>query len=469
MKIMVLPVILLSAVEFHASLAMAQTAGTFAPTGAMTTPRWGHTATMLPNGKVLVAGGIAGGDPVDGTTVLLASAELYDPSAGAFTPTGSMLTARWQATATLLADGRVLIAGGSNALPGSAEIYDPSSGAFTAAGDMVANTYWWVKDAPLLPDGRVFVAGYPTAEIYDPTTGVFTAAAPYLTGAPSILEAVTLLADGRVLLTGAVNICYEPQCAVPGTGGAEIYDPVADAFSMATGLSGWNGIDTATLLATGKVLIEGIDIYSGAPPYAEIFDPSDGTFTPTASPSAVHQYGAAALLPDGEVLFASGAPELYLPASETFSAAGNLISLATWDRATLLPDGTVLVAGGSVQGNVTSSAELYRPAVLTPAPDLFPLWNAATGQLVSAAAPATPGDILSVYTSGLIEGSVIPPQVSIGGNLAQILYFGDAPGYPGFFQVNFRVPNGIAPGSAVSVRLTYLGRSSNEVSIPVVR
>ena len=120
---------------FLSGVSMAQPAGSFIAAGAMTTPRWGHSATLLPNGKVLVAGGIAGGDPANGTTVLLASAELYHPSTGAFTPTGSMLTGRWQATTTLLADGRVLIAGG---LSGSAEIYDPSTGAFTATGDMVA-------------------------------------------------------------------------------------------------------------------------------------------------------------------------------------------------------------------------------------------------------------------------------------------------------------------------------------------
>ena len=187
-----------------------------------------------------------------------------------------------------------------------------------------------------------------------------------------------------------------------------------EGFSCtATGLSGWNGIDTATLLASGKVLIAGTDIYSGAPPYAEIFDPSGGTFTPVASPSAIHQYGAAALLPNGEVLFASTAPELYLPGSEAFAAAGNLISLATLDKAILLPDGTVLIAGGLLAGtgstfcgcsSVTSSAELYRPAVLTPAPELFPIWHATTGQLVSAAAPATTGEVLSMYTTGLMEG-----------------------------------------------------------------
>jgi uncharacterized protein (TIGR03437 family) len=106
---------------------------------------------------------------------------------------------------------------------------------------------------------------------------------------------------------------------------------------------------------------------------------------------------------------------------------------------------------------------------LTPAPRLFPgaIWDAATGQIASSQNPTVAGDVLATYTTSLFEGGVIPPQVAIGGKLAEILFFGDAPSYPGYFQVNFRVPDGVAPGSAVPVRLTYIGRPSNPVTIGV--
>jgi len=123
-----------------------------------------------------------------------------------------------------------------------------------------------------------------------------------------------------------------------------------------------------------------------------------------------------------------------------------------------------------------SSAELYTPAVLVPAPVLFSLsgdakgqgaiWRSATGQVASATSPAVAGEALSMYTTGVAHDGVIPPRISIGDRLAEILYFGPS-GYPGYIQVNFRVPSGVAPGAAVSVRLTYLSRSSNAVTIGV--
>ena len=120
-------------------------------------------------------------------------------------------------------------------------------------------------------------------------------------------------------------------------------------------------------------------------------------------------------------------------------------------------------------------AELFHPSMSTPSPVLYALpgtaqgaiWHATTGQVAASSNPAVAREVLSTYTSNLIEGGVIPPQVAIGGRLAEIPYFWDAPGYPGYSQVNFRVHNGIAPGSAVPVRLSYIGRTSNAVTIAV--
>ena len=149
--------------------------------------------------------------------------------------------------------------------------------------------------------------------------------------------------------------------------------------------------------------------------------------------------------------------------------------------ATLLKDGRVLIAGGlgvttSPCGNsLPILAEVYTPDFVAPAPVLLSvspsgqgaILHASTQQLVSPDNPAVAGEALEVYGTGLIDGAVIPPQVAINGRMAEVLFFGKTPGYEKLNQINVRVPNGIASGPQVAVRLNYLGRPSNEVAITV--
>jgi uncharacterized protein (TIGR03437 family) len=143
-----------------------------------------------------------------------------------------------------------------------------------------------------------------------------------------------------------------------------------------------------------------------------------------------------------------------------------------------LRNGTVLITGGVKAGIFDGipipTAEIYTPLVTRPAPAI--LWaanghaailHAATEQAVSPEKPAVAGEALEIYVTGLIENGRIPPQIFIGDQMAELLYFGDAPGYPGYNQVNVRVPSGVAAGSTVPVRLTYISRPSNQVAIGV--
>jgi hypothetical protein len=330
--------------------------GAFTPVGNMTVARAGHSATLLPDGRVLIAGGVS---IASALSQPLASAELYDPSTHSFVPTGSMMVPRSSPGAVLLANGKVLIVGGSQNL--SAEIYDPSTGAFTSAGNMVSGRLYLPTS---LQDGRVLVEGV-NAEIYDPATGIFSLTGAYADANP-LWGTSTLLQDGRVLLTGCV-----PSCS---GGATELFDPRTSTFSLAGPLTSWDDVNTATLLTNGQVLFVGNEENDDSPADAEVYDPAAGAFTSIGKTIAPHEYAAAVRRADGTVLITGGelvgagvspGSDLYLPATHTFASAGYMTMGRELHTATLLNDGTVLITGGySSYPAATASAEIYNPSCL---------------------------------------------------------------------------------------------------------
>lgn len=427
----------------------------FHPRGICLWHELGTPRPLLSTGQVLIAGG------QDDHFVELSTAELCDPSTGTFSATGTMTAARSAHTATLLTNGQVLMTGGFTVPPSgkfsaqldSAELHDPSTGTFIPTVGMSASRVG--HTATMLTDGRVLIVGgtqqFLSAEMYNPADGTFNPVggvvnAPIWNGATiwcATPDSATLLPNGNVLFTFS---CWDDGDYLQDTEHiTAVYDSLTATFSRAADIT-QGYVRTATLLGDGTALTAGQNYTSYDSPmltsHADVYDPVSGTF----------------------------------------SITGTMISGRVFHTATLLPDGTVLVAGGRVPAEglnppwqCTAAAEIYHPAMLTPSPVLYSLpgatqgviWHAATGEVASSNNPAVAGEVLSLYTSNLIEGAVIPPQLAVGGRPAEVLYFGDAPGYPGYSQVNFRVPAGVPSGPRVSVRLTYLGRPSNAVTIAV--
>jgi large repetitive protein len=339
----------------------------FVATGEMGSARTDHTATLLRDGRVLIAGGIESYWRDDGA--YLDTAEIYDPAAGTFATTGSMAIARAGHSATLLADGRVLIAGGVGSVvigsptggpPGwpsvrSAEIYDPATGRFGPTGSMMADRAG--QTATLLSNGEVLMIGGNEgglhAELYNPKSGKFGSALAI----PGIADAVsaTSLADGSVLLTG--------------NGGSLGNGPWAEVY--------WPGIgksvpahspaalpDTAVPLANGRVLLTE-DNYTVAGASAELYDPATHTFSST---QLVPLDAAAAPLPDGRVLFVGGhnvsddpvaTAGLFDPKTGRYESVG-LMSLAREGHTvTTLRDGSVLITGGVSDQHAMDLADLF--------------------------------------------------------------------------------------------------------------
>jgi hypothetical protein len=339
--------------------------GVWYPGGEMVAPRVGHTVTLLPNGKLLAAGGLSNGQ-------FSASSELYDPATGKWTATGSLGTARSGHAAALLPNGKVLVAGGGSVSPlytASSELYDPATGSWASTGSLAAAGA--IFTATLLQNGKVLLTGgtdgtnaFAASQLYDPATGKWTATGSLATA--RAYHTATLLQNGRVLVTGGTTTFLEPIAS------SELYDPVAGTWSTTGTLSTARDSHTATLLQNGKVLVTGGGNNNAIVMVAssELYDPVAGTWSSTGDLATARLYHSAVLLNDGKVVVAGGmAPnntqyfpgcELYDPGAGTFSPTGNLELARYMHTATLLPNGAVLVVGGYVdpQGDQAES-ELY--------------------------------------------------------------------------------------------------------------
>jgi Tol biopolymer transport system component/N-acetylneuraminic acid mutarotase len=326
-------------------------------TSKMNVARTLHSATLLSNGLVLVAGGY-------GDAGVLKSAELFDPSTNTWSLTGSLHDLHFNHTATLLPNGKVLLVGGGMGPQGvGAELYDPTSGAWTIAAS--PNERREDHSATLLPNGRVLIAGglgsngfLRSAEQYDPAGNTWSSVAslPHDVGQTHAV----LLLTGKVLVLGTVFGNFD------GNTIGELYNPATNSWSPAGFLNGRK--DTATLLPDGRVLATGSS-FSVPAASADIYDPNTNTWKSTGNMASEHNGATATLLQNGKVLIAGSffsgtgtiSAEIYDPQNGTWTVTAGLNAERSRHTATLLPSGKVLVAGGSGDF-IHNTAELYDPA-----------------------------------------------------------------------------------------------------------
>ncbi|WP_437306851.1 kelch repeat-containing protein [Sorangium sp. So ce388] len=336
---------------------------------SMNVARSDHTATLLPSGLVLVAGGV---DlrPSEEVVLTLDSAELYDPATDSWSFTrGKMLHARASHTATLLPSGKVLVAGGRYAQFNegytpldSAELYDPETDTWTDAGQMLYARA--EHTATRLLSGEVLVAGgYPVdfgdgnVELYVPETNSWT-----LTGPMNVARAehaATLLPSGEVLVSGGLN-------TIGSLDSVELYHPESGVWTLTAPMYQGRRHHTMTSLLNGEVLAAGGERDDRSDPVrAERYDPDVGRWTFAAPMIHARANHTATLLPDGLVLLAGGysdSAERYDPAIDTWVPTGPMDRARIWHTATLLMSGEVLVAGGQGRDYALADAERFAMA-----------------------------------------------------------------------------------------------------------
>lgn len=339
----------------------------------MVTRRSLHTASTLPDGKILIAGGY------DDTYQAVATAEIYDPATGSFTQTGPMHDGRIAATATQLSDGRVLMVGGQDSTGtalSSVEIYDPSSGQFSLASNLTTSRL--NSTATTLADGSVLVTGGYSGTVNGSSSGIPLASAELYSPSNNSWQTVgsmattrrnhtaTLLNDGSVLIAGGYNGSY--------INSPELYNPSLQIFTPTpTSMAGPRRYPSASMLPTGQVLMVGgfMSTSNGALASTETYNPSSPTsFSPAASMNAARGRHTATNLAGGNYLLITGgydgsatlsSAEIYAIAANQFTPTAAMTVPRYRHTESLLPNGSLLLTGGDNGSGALSSTELYIP------------------------------------------------------------------------------------------------------------
>ena len=529
--------------------------GTWSATGSVRTPRSASIAVRLANGKVLIAGG---GTPPN-------FSDLYDPATGAWSPTGNLNTGRYDATGTLLANGKVLIAGGATTsgnnvtVVNTAELYDPATGVWSPTGNM--NSPRLFHSATLLPNGKVLVAGgesnlavsniVRSAELYDPATGTWS-----LTGNMSAARqthTATLLRNKVLVTSGFAN-------SFTALNSAELYDPATGTWSATGNLSIYR--ETATLLPNGKVLATGGD---GGSITTELYDPATGTWSAGANLTTKRNNHTITFLANNKVLATSGtgdgenglnSAELFDAAalggvavtvsgasygaevtSETIASAFGVNLASGSAAATSLPLPTVLagvtvkvrdslgterdaplfyvsplqinylIPAGTASGTATvtmlnngTQIATGTLQIVSVAPGLFAANSNAQG--VAAAdvlrvkannaqtyesllnfdpaqnkfvptlidlGPATDLVFVELYGTGIrFRSDLSAVSATVGGVSAQVFYAGAQGQFVGLDQVNVLLPRSLAGRGEVNIALTVDGKAANVVTVGIL-
>ena len=408
--------------------------------GSMSTPRVFHTATLLPDGRVLIVGGAAA----------LRTAEIYNPTSNSWTTTGSLNIGRQGHAAVLLSNGKVLVSGGTSSAGQTitaAETYDPSTGSWTLVTSM--NTDRADFPMSLLTSGKVLVAGgyqsrgatVPTnaAEVYDPVGNRWTSIAM---PAYRANEPATLLANGQILVTGGDD-GYSEYATV------EVFDPPSASWLTGTPMQIARSFHGAVRLNNGNVLVAGgFNQSLGALDIAELYNPAARAWSYAASMITARSEPTVSLMPNGRVLVTGGSlTEVYDPVANAWASAGPLSQSRTDHTATALKTNQVLVVGGFDNGDL-ASAELYTDPTSSP-PTISPS--------TAVVAYGSSSDILTLNLGVQPISSltlVTQPKHGTASISGTTIGYTPTPGYAGTDSLAYTASNSAGTSAAATVSIT---------------